>query len=328
MDEALHLKQSQEYLRDALEKVALGSPSDLTAHLAEIQSHSLVQDTQASLHAHTFQVDANGYIRWKTLVDYLVKCRIEYAIPKRRIKEAQKIDETNGDSREMTALADEARGLFADIVKSGEGGEMLLYVLATHLLGFPQAICKMSLKTSTDVHFHGSDGVYLEGRGDGGLNLYWGESKIYADRSSAFSNCFTSLAPFLVCADAADSARQRDITLLNEHMNLGEGQLEVLVKSFLDPNHQNSLQMKYCGLALIGFDHNAYKDNQNSLIELIKTFQSEFHNWQNSIQTQVKNHNLEHIQMHVFCVPMPSVEQFRQYFAEQLGLQVGSDAAA
>ena len=205
---------------------------------------------------------------------------------------------------------------------------MLLYVLATHLLCFPQALCKMSLKTSTDVHFHGSDGVYLEGREDGGLNLYWGESKIYTDRSSAFSNCFASLAPFLVGADAADSARQRDITLLNEHMTLGSEQLDVLVKSFLDPDHENSLQIQYCGLALIGFDHDAYKDDQNSLDDLIETFQSEFQSWQDSTQSQVNKHNLEHIQMHVFCVPMPSVEQFRQYFANRLGLQVGGDAAA
>ncbi|WP_223252149.1 Hachiman antiphage defense system protein HamA [Paracoccus mutanolyticus] len=47
--------------------------------------------------------------------------------------------------------------MFTDLKSSGEGGELLLYLLTERFLGLPQILCKMSLKTS--AHYHGADGV-------------------------------------------------------------------------------------------------------------------------------------------------------------------------
>ena len=82
-----------------------------------------------------------------------------------------------------------ALSLFPDIESSGEGGELLLFVLAETLLRLPQILCKMSLKTNLRMHVHGADGVHAGvDPGMGRVALWWGESKIY-DAASAIREC-------------------------------------------------------------------------------------------------------------------------------------------
>jgi hypothetical protein len=38
----------------------------------------------------------------------------------------------------------------------------------------------MSLKTSREMHVHGTDGIHARMEDDGRLALYWGESKLHA----------------------------------------------------------------------------------------------------------------------------------------------------
>ena len=59
--------------------------------------------------------------------------------------------------------------------RSGEGGELPLYLLLEMLLGLPQLLCKMPLKTSAETHLHGVDGVHGKLLPSGDLALYWGE---------------------------------------------------------------------------------------------------------------------------------------------------------
>jgi len=61
-----------------------------------------------------------------------------------------------------------------------------MFILAEALLGLPQLLCKMDLKTDPEMHFHGVDGVHC-GVGDDGKSLavYWCESKVHKDISNA-----------------------------------------------------------------------------------------------------------------------------------------------
>lgn len=62
------------------------------------------------------------------------------------------------------------------------------------MLGIPQVLCKMPLKTSSQVRYHGADGLY--GKYDDSLKkfcLYWGESKLYSNFDDALSKCFDSI---------------------------------------------------------------------------------------------------------------------------------------
>jgi hypothetical protein len=87
-------------------------------------------------------------------------------------------------------------------------GELLLFLLMERLLGLPQLLAKMSLKTSGNVHVHGSDGVHASLGDDGILDVYWGESKLYKSSSDAFSDCFESIAPLLIAGGVAVEAQR------------------------------------------------------------------------------------------------------------------------
>ena len=107
---------------------------------------------------------------------------VDFAIPRSKIQEASDELKLTGSSRRWARLTREASSLFTDLAKTGEGGELILFVLAEHVFKLPQIICKMSLKTSGHVHYHGADGVHASvDSQDGSLCLHWGESKMYSD---------------------------------------------------------------------------------------------------------------------------------------------------
>jgi len=62
--------------------------------------------------------------------------------------------------------------------KSGEAGELLLFVLTEWILKAPQLLAKLPLKTSRDVPVHGTDGIHVGYWPEkDALCIYWGEAK-------------------------------------------------------------------------------------------------------------------------------------------------------
>jgi Cap4 SAVED domain len=118
----------------------------------------------------------------------------DYAIPRSQLAKAKARDTKYNSTEAVTALVEQARRSFTDLAKTGEGGEMLLFLLAERFLKLPQVLCKMDLKTDTRMHYHGADGVYAGVTPEGMLKLYWGESKIYKDAATAIKDCLCRLA--------------------------------------------------------------------------------------------------------------------------------------
>ncbi|MEX2746231.1 DUF1837 domain-containing protein [Rhizobium mongolense] len=101
-----------------------------------------------------------------------------------------------------TQLNDAAAKLFIKAHKAtnrnGEAGELLLYLLTEWILGAPQFIAKMTLKTNSQMPVHGADGVHVRYCSETArLFLYWGESKMYGDVSAAITAAATSIAKSL-----------------------------------------------------------------------------------------------------------------------------------
>ncbi|MBP2158989.1 hypothetical protein J2X24_001552 [Asticcacaulis solisilvae] len=180
-----------------------------------------------------------------------------------------------------------ARGLFTHLAKSGEGGELLLFAMAEAVFGLAQILCKMTLKTSPHVHYHGADGVYADVRTDGGLNVYWAESKIFGDPVAAIRECLNSLAPFLVEPDGTHAKREQDILLINEFANFSNADLVIGLKQFFDRDTPASLQLQHRGFALVGFDSLAYgTDGVEQTMDAIEAaLKIELPSWQNNIAT-------------------------------------------
>lgn len=302
-----------------LKCLARGEAGDFGALLHDVERHAVVDGTRITAHCHCIRLDGNGRPRVEALVEAVAEHVLDYAIPRREYREAQEEAARTGSSQKVVRLHSKARRLFTDLLKSGEGGELLLFALAEKLLRLPQLICKMSLKTNDRMHIHGADGLHAGvDEETGKLLLYWGESKIFTDVTSAVRDCLKSLAPMLTDHEAS----KRDLHLLQRHLDVDNEELENALKKFLDPDDPSFNSLEFCGLCLVGFDCDAYPAGPSTieLTEVVNAITATLPAWKTHLAKRVSEENLDAFSMHFLFVPFPSSEEFRALFRKQLGL--------
>ena len=306
-----------------IEAALSGDLDELGVHLVMLERDIIVADTKVNVHCHCLTVDANGRIKVARLAEYMRDCLIDYTIPKRRIEEARKRDAEKRSSSAIVQLHYVAKNAFTDLDNSGEGGELLLFLLAERFLRMPQIICKMDLKTDTRVHYHGADGVYARVDDDGILSLFWGESKLYNDPSAAIRMCLNSLSPFLLQPDSESAERERDLILLSDKADLSNPEITAALRRYFDRNSPASNRVRYCAVALVGFDANFYPGPDVGAVadDIAAAARSAMTGWINQISNRVSIETLQRFQIEFFCVPLPSAQGFRDEFKKALGLQ-------
>lgn len=312
-------------LDEALNRLFVQSRNEIMARIEQISFCVDISETQAKGYCYCLKIDANGNLRLKDLIDFIDTKVIEYAIPKKEIDEAKLyFIETNSPSK-IDALKKKAKELFTDLEKTGEGGEILLYILIQEFLKIPQLISKMSLKTSGQLHYQGADGIHAKyDENTGCLNLYWAEAKMYQDLNAAITNCFESLKGFLLDPQGYNSTQERDIQLItaNIQANVNDSELEDLLVGYFDKDNDLSNKVVYKGLCFIGFDYNQYPSD----IDLSKTTEdiknaifAEHQKWYDTLSEKIKAHlNLNTKEIHVFLMPFRSVSEFRKYYLETI----------
>lgn len=306
-----------------LQDIIAGDPVELDVHLQLVRRDVEIEGCKVTLHCHCLAVDGNGRIRPKRLAEFMRNAVADYAIPKTRMDAARARDSKFNSSSAVTALFHEAKGAFTDLSNTGEGGEMLLYLLAERFLGLPQVLCKMDLKTDSHMHYHGADGVYASVTSDGLLKLFWGESKVYADVTAAVRDCLKSLAPFLCEDDHEGASRERDLILLSDKADLNDPAITSAFKRYFDRSSPLSNRVEYCGIALIGFNTDFYPADDAKAVsdEIVKAANSEISNWSEKVLNRISIEKLAQFDIQLLCIPMPSVDDFRAAFLEALGLK-------
>ena len=303
-------------LAEALARCARGESSKLLSHIECSRADVAICGTTTVAHSYYLKSNGNDQVVTAELACFLAEQIIDYAIPRQKIIDAHEEMTRTGASDVFVKLQKEAKQLFVSSKTSGEAGELLLYSFAEHVFRFPQLLSKMSLKTSGEMHYHGADGVFASARNDDSLDLYWGEAKIHANVSSAIREAFRSLAPYLIESRANTSKRSRDLFLVNENLDLGDTDFTEHIKSFFLPNTEQSRAIRYCGLALVGFDSAVYHD----MATVGKSVDTEFRLNLKKIQNAVSVNFLENFEIHIICLPFTSVDEFRKFFASELGL--------
>lgn len=282
---------------------------DLAALLAACCDDIVLTDTKTTSRIHLVGRDANG-VRIDALTRLLARQVVDFCIPRSRRDEAQEHLERTGSTEEFSRLEGEARSLFSSLEHSGEAGELLLYMLLERMLGLPQLLCKMSLKTSQQMHVHGTDGVHARMKADGGLALYWGESKLHQSFGSAVDDCVKSIAPYI---GPDPTARDQDLLLLRGHVNVEDQALiDALRRYFLETTPQ-AAQVEFRGACLVGFDLEHYPSaDDDGLAEVVA-------GWRERVARRVGEHRLGRFEIEFFCVPFPSVAAFRGAVHKSLG---------
>ncbi|MCV9947517.1 DUF1837 domain-containing protein [Rhizobium sp. BT-175] len=306
---------------EELDAILSGDPEELGVHLHLVERDIEIEGHKVTVHCHCLTTDANGRVKVKRLAEFMRNAAADYAIPRKRIEEARERDARFRSTSAISKLHQEARGVFTDLATTGEGGEMLLFLLAERFLGLPHVLCKMDLKTDTRMHYHGADGVYAAVTDDGRLKLYWGESKVYGDPTDAIRDCLKSLAPFLLEEDHEGSSRERDLLLLSDKADLGDPRLSEAFKRYFDTTSPLSNRLEYCGVALVGFDGDFYptSDTRGVLEDMAAAAKIGLENWTTAVGRRLVAEKLEHLDIHFLCIPLPSVDKFREAFLEAMG---------
>jgi len=216
---------------------------------------------------------------------------INFALPQRRIEEIE-ARYSNPKARDAAAaLMREARELFMNTKgktkRSGEFGELLLYMLLEWILEAPIVACKMYLKTSQAMPVHGTDGIHLGFDGDQ-LLVYWGESKLHASLTSALDSILESIQEH----QSSVGKRVNEIRILTMNGNLDFDKLpkgtREAAKGFFHPYHPNYNKVADCHACLVGFDSDLYDSVANLSHDTCdKSFREKLEAKMDSIVTQI-----------------------------------------
>lgn len=310
---------------NALDRLLVKSKGEINSRIEEVCFNVNIANTNAKGYCHCVKSDANGNLRVKDLVDFIDEKIIDYAIPKKEIDEANQYLSETGSTSKIVALKKKANGLFTDLEKTGEGGEILLYILIQEFLKLPQLISKMSLKTSSKLHYQGADGIHVKyDEATDCLNLYWAEAKMYQKLNDAINECFKSLKGYLLDPYGHNSTQERDIQLITSNIqaNVNDSALEDLLVRYFDKDDDLSNNLVYKGICFIGFDCDKYPSNDDltKTTEIIKqAIELEHHKWFENLGNKIKTHtNLDTKEIHIFLMPFPSVAEFREYYLKTI----------
>ena len=308
-----------ELTENKLKSLVTGDPEELDIHLSEVHHELTVDDVEITSHCFCLTVDGNGRVQPKALAEYLRHTAVSYAIPRSELHKAQLRDLEMGTAAAVSRLADKARRLFVSLKKTGEGGELILSLLAEHKLQLPQIIAKMSLKTSRGLHYNGADGVHAAMDEDGKLILYWGEAKVYKSVTTAIKSCFHSLAPFLVEEESQTAQRTRDLELLRDHVDLNDEAAQKAIRHYFDSTKKQSKMVEYRGLALVGFDAKIYDEDKTTFEKLQAGAREEMEKWSRTLSMRAKKAGVDNFSIELFFLPLPSADDFRASFLEAVG---------
>lgn len=132
--------------------------------------------------------------------------------------------------------AQEARKLFRVVASpagaelAGEAGELLLYFLLESVIGAPQVVAKIELKTNPSVEINGSDGIHMRwDPTDKIVDVYFGESKMYTDVGTALTNAFVSIGKF-----HASGMRDHEYSMVTKFFKGADDKVKAAVAEVLD----------------------------------------------------------------------------------------------
>ncbi len=206
--------------------------------------------------------------------------------------------------------------------RNGEAGELLLFLLTEWILGAPQVIAKMTLKTNPQMPVHGADGVHVRYCPETyRLFIYWGESKMYADVGAAITAAATSIAKSLKPDELGHELQlvQRNI----DFAGLGaEGRIALL--RYLDPHEEKYNERNDVVTCLIGFDFDGFQKasvgGDQKAEETFRTLAKEkLGEIAPKVAAALNAAGLGGQAIELFFFPLPTVQEFRDLFQARIG---------
>ena len=123
--------------------------------------------------------------------------------------------------------------------------------------------------------------------------------------------------------DHESSSRERDLCLLSDKVDLNDPELTAAFKKYFDRTSTQSNRVEYCGVALVGFDADFYpgEDEKGVAEDIAKAAKAGMATRLGNVSKRLLEEKMQHFDIQLLCVPMPSAEGFRASFLEALGLK-------
>lgn len=321
------MDEKEKQALDRFERLIKAKDRAVFTNLTDLKVDQDIEGTKTKVRCYSITLDGNLLPATKDLVDFIVGHAVNYCIPESEMAKARQEDKKYGTDSRMARLIKRAHGLFNNLSKTGEPGELLLYILVREVLRLPLLVCKMSLKTDPALHYQGVDGIHakVEKGADNipTLALYWGESKVYARVGSAITDCIDSLKSYVIADAHGNQTAKRDMELISANLNVADEDLKEALLLYFDKDHPASKRINYRGVALVGFTEKSYPSIQNTKNqeELLNEIRGKVNDWVKKIHTALGKHvGLEEVEIHFFLVSMDDVNIFRDEFRKSLKL--------
>ena len=253
--------------------------------------------------------DRDGQPNWKGLVGLILGYITQFCFTAEKRKELTEF--------ERNAINQQARELFRKDPKTGQPGELLVYLFIEAVLGAPQVLKKMPLTTNPNEERKGSDGVHIRITDGGLLELIFAEAKLFQTFNNALAKAFKSMGDFYTSPTKA---------LEKSYFTKGYSEvpepLKDLIVSFLEGKNVNNSREVYA--CLVGFDWAEYKCLTDSRrAAFVEEFKERYIAWAQrtmivQLQERIASFPHKHLKLEFFFVPFESVAEFRKAFLDSL----------
>ncbi|MFP1837197.1 DUF1837 domain-containing protein [Lonsdalea quercina] len=291
---------------------------DFDACIDVVEHSFCIKSLCAQVRFHHLKFDGNGRPMVKALAEKLYEYIIDYCFSMQDRVEPL-------SSQQWLALAKQARSLFRHPKitddspdKTGEAGETLLFFLMEAIIGAPQLVAKMELKTNSNDEVKGSDGIHIKwNEKDKIVDFYFGESKLYQKISSAMDSALKSIDDF-----HTNEMYKHEFCMATKHYKYAKDEVRDAVKNLFVSGEPGS-DVRVNHACLIGFDWNGFdKFDYSSSIPINEQFLAELTNtmpqWIELLDEKFNKFNRKHLRFDVFFIPFPSVIDFRNEFNKAL----------
>lgn len=277
-----------------------------------------IDGVKTTIRFHYVKFDGNGQPMLGALAETLYDYIIHYCIASRN-----RDDELT--PTQAARLTKDARELFVhpeatedDPDQTGEAGEILLYFLIESIIGAPQVVSKMELKTNQNKETNGSDGIHMKwSQEDGVVDIYFGEAKIHQSLSGALGSAFKSISSF-----HDKGMYKHEFLMVTKHFKYADEAIKNEVKKLIVRGEPSS-QVRVNHACVIGYNWNEYKEllrkgSEDIEAEFRQIFAKDAPRVANLLNNKFDGFDKKHLNFDFFFMPFISVQKFRDAFNKAL----------
>lgn len=284
--------------------------------LDSIEHDIRVAGIKSTVRVHHLRLDGNGQPVVKKLATTLADHIIEYCLS---CREHPQKNLTRVQSAELFRLS---RDLFRKPLLTqekpdditGEAGEILLFFLNEAILNAPQMVAKMELKTNRKDELKGSDGIHAKWDAcDGIVDLYFGESKIYQNVSSAIKDALKSINTF-----HERELYRHEFNMVSRHFKHADDNVKKAISDLIVRGEPGP-GVRINHSCLIGYDWDGFSSEPfESLAEHYQLFKARLladsPRLERILGERFEGFSRRHLRFEIFFIPFPCVQEFRNAF--------------